>query len=355
MSIPVNVSEFEPIARERLSQMVYDFYAGGAEDEITLRENREAFRRRSLRYRVLVDVAQRDLSTNALGQEFPFPVILAPTAMHRLAHPDGEAATAKAAASLGALMTLSSVSTVTLEDVAAAAPGAPRWFQLYCYTEQAVTEMLVKRAYAAGYTALVVTVDVPYLGRRERDLHNAFVLPDGVRLANFDPIPVEPGEGESVLSQFVATLQTPTLNWGDLAWLRSLSPMPIILKGVVRDDDAARAVEMGVEGIWVSNHGGRQLDGAIATADALPAVVAAAQGKAAIIVDGGIRRGTDVLKALAMGADLVAVGRPQLWGLAADGENGVRRVIEMLRDELSLSMALCGCRSRAEITPDLLA
>jgi 4-hydroxymandelate oxidase len=356
MSIPVNVEEFEPIARERLAQMVYDFYAGGAEDEITLRENREAFRRRSLRYRVLVDVAQRDLSTNVLGRSFPFPVILAPTAMHRLAHPDGEAATAKAAASLGTLMTLSSVSTVTLEDVAAAAPEGPRWFQLYCYTEQAVTEMLVKRAYAAGYTALVVTVDVPYLGRRERDFRNGFVLPDGIRLANFDPIAVDPGgEGESVLSQFVATLQTPTLNWNDLAWLRSLSPMPIILKGVVRDDDAARAVEMGIEGIWVSNHGGRQLDGAIATADALPPIVAATRSKAAIIVDGGVRRGTDVLKALAMGADLVAVGRPQLWGLAADGEDGVRRVLEMLRDELSLAMALCGCRSRAEITPDLLA
>jgi 4-hydroxymandelate oxidase len=355
MSNPVNVEEFEPIARERLSQMTYDFYAGGAEDEITLRENREAFRRRSLRYRVLVDVSERDLSTNVLGHALPSPVILAPTAMHRLAHPDGEVATAKAAASLGALMTLSSVSTVTLEDVASAAPGAPRWFQLYCYTEQAVTEMLVKRAYAAGYTALVVTVDVPYLGRRERDYRNAFTLPEGIRLANFDPIQVTPGEGESVLSQFVATLQTPTLNWEDLAWLRSLSPMPIILKGVVRDDDAARAVEMGVDGIWVSNHGGRQLDTAVATADALPSIVAAAKGKAAIIVDGGVRRGTDVLKGLAMGADLVAIGRPQLWGLAADGENGVRRVLEMLRDELSLAMALCGCRSRPEITADLLA
>jgi len=355
MSIPVNVDEFEPVARERLSQMTYDFYAGGAEDEITLRENREAFRRRFLRYRVLVDVSERDTSTTLLGQELPFPVILAPTAMHKLAHPDGEAATAQAAASLGVLMTLSSVSTVTLEDVAGAAPRAPRWFQLYCYTERAVTEMLVKRAYAAGYTALVVTVDVPYLGRRERDFRNAFVLPDGIRLANFDPIPVSPGEGESVLSQFVATLQTPTLSWDDLAWLRSLSPMPILLKGIVRADDAQRAVDLGVEGIWVSNHGGRQLDGAVATADVLPEIVSAVGGRAEIVVDGGVRRGTDVLKALAMGADAVAVGRPQLWGLAADGQNGVRRVLEMLRDELTLAMALCGCRDRSEITSDLLA
>ena len=357
MSYPVNLDDFEPIAREKLSQMAYDFYAGGAEDEITLRENREAFQRRFLRYRVLVDVSERDLSTTVLGEELPFPVILAPTAMHKLAHPDGEAATAKAAASLGALMTLSSVSTLPLEEVAAAAPGAPRWFQLYCYTERAVTEMLVKRAHAAGFTALIVTVDVPYLGRRERDMRNAFVLPDGIRMANFDPIPVsgEQREGESALAQFVATLQTPTLNWDDLTWLRSLSPMPIVLKGVVRADDAARACEMGVEGVWVSNHGGRQLDTSIAPIDALASIVEAVRGRAAVIVDGGVRRGTDAVKALAIGADAVAIGRPQLWGLAADGENGVRRVLEMMRDELSLAMALCGARNRAEITQDLLA
>jgi 4-hydroxymandelate oxidase len=356
MTVPVNLDDFEPIAREILSQMTYDFYAGGAEDEVTLRENREAFRRRFLKYRVLVDVAERDMRTTVLGEELPFPVILAPTAMHKLAHADGEAATAKAASSLGVLMTLSSVSTMTLEDVAAAAPGSPRWFQLYCYTERAVTEMLVKRAYAAGYTALVVTVDVPYLGRRERDFRNAFTLPDGIRMANFDPIPVGPGgDGESVLSQFVATLQTPTLSWDDLEWLRSLAPIPMLLKGIVRADDAERAAEMGIEGVWVSNHGGRQLDGAIATADALEDIVSAVRGRASIIVDGGVRRGTDVVKALAMGADAVAVGRPQLWGLAADGEDGVRRVLELLRDEIALAMALCGCRDVSEITSDLLA
>jgi 4-hydroxymandelate oxidase len=355
MAWPVNLDDFEPLAREKLSQMTYDFYAGGAEDEVTLRENREAFRRRFLKYRVLVDVAERDTRTKVLGEELAHPVILAPTAMHKLAHADGEAATARAAASLGVLMTLSSVSTTTLEDVATAAPGAPRWFQLYCYTERAVTEMLVKRAYAAGYTALVVTVDVPYLGRRERDLRNSFMLPEGVRLANFDPIPVEAGEGESVLNQFVATLQTPTLSWDDLDWLRSLAPIPTILKGIVRADDAATAADRGIEGIWVSNHGGRQLDGAIATADALPAIVDAVRGRSSIIVDGGVRRGTDVVKAIAMGANAVAIGRPQLWGLAADGENGVRRVLELIRDELSLAMALCGCRNVGEVTPDLLA
>jgi 4-hydroxymandelate oxidase len=356
MTVPVNLDDFEPIAREKLSQMIYDFYAGGAEDEITLRENREAFRRRFLKYRVLVDVAERDTRTTLLGQELPSPVILAPTAMHKLAHPEGEAATARAAAGMGTLMTLSSVSTTTLEDVAAAAEGGPRWFQLYCYAERAVTEMLVKRAYAAGYTALVVTVDVPYLGRRERDFRNAFTLPEGIRLVNFDnPVPASADEGDSVLSQFIATLQTPTLSWDDLDWLRSLAPMPMILKGVVRADDAAKAAERGVEGVWVSNHGGRQLDGAIATADALPAIVDAVRGRSTIIVDGGVRRGIDVVKALAMGADAVALGRPQLWGLAADGENGVRRVLQMMQDELLLAMALCGCRNVAEITPDLLA
>jgi len=200
-----------------------------------------------------------------------------------------------------------------------------------------------------------VTVDVPLLGRRERDFRNLFTLPKDVRFANFETMQNDPGSQGSALSNWVATLQTPTLNWEDLAWLRSLAPLPMILKGIVRADDALRALELGVEGIWVSNHGGRQLDTSIASLDALPEIVEAVAGRAAIILDGGVRRGTDVLKAIAMGADAVAVGRPQLWGLAADGSEGVRRVLEMLRDELSLAMALAGCRSIAEITPDLLA
>jgi isopentenyl diphosphate isomerase/L-lactate dehydrogenase-like FMN-dependent dehydrogenase len=355
MAEPVNVEEFEALARERLPRMAYDYFAGGAEDEVTLRANREAFRRRALRYRVLVDVGERDTSVTVLGHRLPFPVILAPTSMHRLAHPEGEAATARGAAAVGALMTLSSIATVSIEDVAAAAPGAPRWFQLYCYADRGVTEGLVARAHAAGYTALVVTVDTPLLGRRERDLRNVFTLPEGVRFANFDAPPTPPGEQGSALAAWVQTLQTPTLSWDDLAWLRGLAPMPMILKGIVRGDDARRAVDLGVEGIWVSNHGGRQLDTAVATLDALPEVAAAVAGQATIILDGGVRRGTDVLKALALGADAVAIGRPQLWGLAAAGADGVRRVLEMLRDELSLAMALAGCRTRADITPDLVA
>ena len=354
MNVPWNVQDFEAIARENLTPMAYDYYAGGAEDEITLRENREAFRRRFVRYRVLVDVAERDTSTTVLDRELPFPVILAPTSMHKLAHPEGEVETARGAASVGALMTLSSISTVRMEDVAAAVPG-PRWFQLYCYADRSVTEMLVKRAYEAGYTALVVTVDVPLLGRRERDFRNAFMLPEGVTFANFEFPKAEAGEEGSALSAWVSTLQTPTLNWDDLAWLRSLAPMPMLLKGIVRGDDARRAVDLGVEGIWVSNHGGRQLDTSIASLDALPEVAAAVRGQAAIILDGGVRRGTDVLKAIALGADAVAVGRPQLWGLAADGSNGVKRVLEMLRDEFSLAMALAGCRNVGDITDDLMS
>ena len=354
MAIPWNVEDFEALARERMTQTAYDYYAGGAEDEITLRENREAFKRRLLRYRVLVDVAERDTSTTVLGHALPFPVILAPTSMHKLAHPEGELETARGASSLGALMTLSSISTFAMEEVAAVATG-PRWFQLYCYSDRSVTEMLVKRAYEAGFTALVVTVDVPLLGRRERDFRNAFTLPEGVRFANFETVTQGTGDQGSQLASWVATLQTPTLNWADLAWLRSLAPMPMLLKGIVRGDDARRALDLGVEGIWVSNHGGRQLDTAIASIDALPEVVGAVGGQAAVVVDGGVRRGTDVLKAIALGADAVAVGRPQLWGLAADGSAGVRRVLEMLRDEFSLAMALAGCRSIEEITPDLLA
>lgn len=355
MGQPVNVDEFEALARERLDQMVYDYYAGGAEDEITLRENRAAFRRRFLKYRVLVDVAERDPSATVLGIRLPFPIILAPTSMHRLVHPDGEAETARAAAELGALMTLSTISSVSLEDVAAAAPGAPRWFQLYCYRDRAITEQLVKRAYEAGYTALVITVDVPLLGRRERDIRNVFTPPPGVHFANFDVRPPAPGQERSALAAWIDNLQTPTLAWDDLAWLRSLAPWPMIIKGIVRADDAKRAVDLGADGVWVSNHGGRQLDGAIPTIEALPEIAAAVGGRKTVILDGGVRRGTDVLKALALGADAVAVGRPQLWGLAAAGAAGVRRVLEMLRDELSLAMALAGCRSISEIGADLIA
>jgi 4-hydroxymandelate oxidase len=349
---PVNLHEFEDVARRVLPQGAYDYYAGGADDEVTLAANREAFRRRSIRYRVLIDVIDRECSTNVLGTRLEYPVILAPTAMHKMAHPDGEAATARGAAAAGALHTVSTIATVSLEDVAAAAPGAPRWFQLYWFGDRDQTESLVKRAHAAGYTAIAVTVDLPVLGRRERDLRNAFELPPEFKLANLVDEPAEGGPGFHAWADSHAR---GTLTWSDIEWLRSISSLPLLLKGIVRQDDALRAVEIGVDGIWVSNHGGRQLDGSIPTLDALAEIAPAVAGRAAIVVDGGVRRGTDVLKALALGADCVAIGRPQLWGLAAGGADGVRRVLELLHDELSLAMALAGCRRRSEITPDLLA
>lgn len=355
MPEPLNVDEYEAAARERLPQMVYDYYAGGAEDEVTVRENREAFRRRAIRYRVLVDVSERDLSCEILGVKMPFPIILAPTSQHKLAHPDGEAETARAAASLGALMTVSSISTVTIEDVAAAAPEAARWFQLYCYGDRWISELLVKRAYESGYRAIVLTVDVPVLGRRERDIRNNYQLPAGLTFANFENLPPPPVRDGSELTAFFSRTQSAELNWDDVDWLRSLYPLPMIVKGIVRADDARRAVEAGFDAIWVSNHGGRQLDTAIATGDALPEVVDAVGGVVPVIVDGGIRRGTDVLKALALGATAAAVGRPQLWGLAVGGAPGVRRVLELMRDELSMAMALAGCRVVADIDRSLIA
>jgi 4-hydroxymandelate oxidase len=345
---PVNLDDFEEIARERLDPGMFDYYAGGADDEVTIRANREAFRRCFLKYRVLVDVRSRDLRTSLLGNELSFPVILAPTAIQRGAHPDGERAVARAALEAGVIQTLSTVSSVALEDVAAAAPGAPRWFQLYVYDDRAKSEQLIKRAHAAGYGAIVLTVDLPVLGRRERDMRNAFTFPPGVVAVHLEDIDHATGTPAAVLDQDEG------LSWKDVPWLMSLSPLPLVLKGIVRGDDAARGVESGAAAIWVSNHGGRQLDSSIATLDALPEVVEAVAGRVPVILDGGVRRGTDVVKALALGASAVAIGRPQIWGLAAEGADGVRRVLEMLREEVSLAMALCGCRTVAEIDRSLV-
>jgi 4-hydroxymandelate oxidase len=350
VALPVNVEEFEALAREKLEKSIYDYYAGGADDEITVAANREAFRRRVLKYRVLVDVSRVDLSAELLGVPLAFPLILAPTALHRLAHPEGEVRTARAAAAAGTLMTLSTVSSVPLEDVAAAAPGGARWFQLYCYDDRGDTERLVARAHEAGYRAIVLTVDAPILGRRERDLRNRFEIPAG--LTAHPATRSRPSGGHWPLSSLIGQ---PALSWKDLAWIRALSPLPLVLKGIVRGDDASRAVDEGVAAVWVSNHGGRQLDTAIPTADALSEVVESVAGRVPVIVDGGIRRGTDVLKALALGARAAAIGRPQLWALSTGGEEGVRLVLEMFREELALAMALSGCRALSDIDRSLVA
>jgi 4-hydroxymandelate oxidase len=353
----VNLLDLEPLARTKLPAPIFDFIAGGAEDEVSLRANRAAFEAIRFRPRVLVDVSKCDTSTSVLGQQLTLPVMLAPVAFHKLAAPEGEAATARAAAAEGTVMILSTMSSLSLEEVAAASAG-PRWFQLYCYRERGVTERLVKRAEAAGFKALCLTVDVPRLGRRERDLRQALQFPPDVIPQNFvdeidvTGIPVK-AQG-SAIAAYAASLLDPSLTWDTIALLKSYSSMPVLVKGILTAEDARLAVDHGVTGIIVSNHGGRQLDGAPTGIEVLPEIVDAVAGRVDVIVDGGIRRGTDVLKALALGAKAVLIGRPYIWGLAVDGEPGVRRILQMLRTELETAMALCGATSVGEITPALV-
>lgn len=348
---PINLADYRKAAREALSPLAYDYYASGAHDEVTLRENRAAYRRIPLRYRVLRDVSARDLRTSVLGCDLAFPVLVAPTAFHRLAHPDGELATVRAAGAVGTGMILSTLSTTAMEDVLDRAAG-PVWFQLYVYRDRGVTEALVRRAEAAGCGAIVLTVDSPLLGTRERDVRNRFRLPEGMVAENLLPAGVEtvPGvEEDSGLAAYVDRLFDPSLDWDDLAWLVERTELPVLVKGIVHPEDGRLAVEHGAAGVVVSNHGGRQLDTAPATVDALSGVVEAVDGRIPVLVDGGVRRGTDVVKALALGAEAVCVGRPVLWGLAVDGEAGAARVLRILADEVDLAMGLCGCRTVAEI------
>ncbi len=340
---PITVADYESLARERVEPSAWDYQSGGSGDERSLADNLAAWDRLSLRPRVLVDVASRDTSASAFGVALEHPIIVAPTAVHRLSHPDAERASARGAAAASALFTLSTISSVPMEEVATTS-GGPRWFQLYAPSDREACRALVERAAASGYSAVAVTVDLPLPGNRERDRRNEFAVDLGVHLPPDQP--VDPHTGLVVM---------PTMDWADLAWLRSVCPIPLVAKGILRADDAVRAVDVGCDGIWVSNHGGRQLDTAEAGIDALPEVVAAVGDRALLVVDGGVRRGIDVLKGLALGADLVAVGRPVLWGLAVDGADGVQRVLEILRDELSLAMALTGSRSLSEITADLIA
>ena len=360
----INLHGFEAAAADRLPRMVYDYYAGGANDELLLRSSRTAWSDRALRYRVLRDVAVRSQRTTVLGQEVDWPVFVAPMAFQQLAHADGEVATAQAAQDTGAGMILSTLSNRTIEAVRAGTTGA-LWFQLYIYRDRGVTAELVQRAERAGCTALVLTVDAPLLGRRERDLLNGFHLPPEVDVPNLGVTLRRTLAGghdnatpsdttASALAEFFARHWDASISWRDLAWLQSITTLPILVKGVVRGDDAVLALEHGAAGVIVSNHGGRQLDTAIPTARALPEVAAAMAGRGTLLVDGGIRRGTDVLKALAMGAQAVLLGRPVLWGLAVNGQHGARQVLQLLKDECDLALALAGCRTLAEVTGDLL-
>jgi isopentenyl diphosphate isomerase/L-lactate dehydrogenase-like FMN-dependent dehydrogenase len=338
---PVNIREYEALAREKLPKETFDFIAGGAEDELTVAENEAAFRRIQLRPRVLVDVSHVDVSTRVLGEGVSFPVLLAPVAFQGAAHPDGDVASARAAAEAGTIMVLSTASSSTIEEVAESSTG-PKWFQLYIH-EHGLAQRLVERAEASGFTAICMTADTPRLGRRERDMRNGPALDQQLP-------PPKNLVGEAAPGGDLSGFPHHSRTWEDIDWLRSLTSLPLVIKGIMTDADARLAIEHGAKAIIVSNHGGRQLDGVPATIDVLAEVVEATAGRAEVLLDGGVRRGTDVLKALALGARAVLIGRPFVWGLAVDGEQGVGRVLRMLRDELETSMALAGCPSVSNIS-----
>lgn len=353
---PINLHDYEEAARHKMPRMAFDYYASGANDEITLRENPGAFQRLSLQYRVLRDVSTCSLAASLLGHDLDLPLLLAPTAFHGLAHPEAERASVRAAGRLGTLMTLSTMSNTAMEDVTDAATG-PVWFQLYVYKDRDLTAGLVRRAEAAGCRALVLTVDLPPLGQRERDVRNRFQMPPGLEAKNLLPAglgDITDNADGSALASYTDTLFDPSLTWKDVTWLADLTDLPLVIKGIVHPDDARLAIDHGAKAVWVSNHGGRQLDTAVATVDVLPEIVEAVGDTAEVILDGGIRRGTDILKALALGARAVAVGRPLLWGLAVDGEDGVVHALGLLRRELEVAMGLCGARSLDELSPALI-
>jgi 4-hydroxymandelate oxidase len=350
------VADLEAIARDRLPRPVYDYYAGGAEDEQTLEANREAFRHVFLRPRALVGVSAVDPSTTVLGTPVSMPVLIAPTAYQRMAHEDGELATARAAGAAGTLMVASTIATSSLEEIAREATG-PLWFQLYVSPERGICRDLIHRAEAAGYRAICLTVDTPVLGRRERDVRHRFSLPPGLALRNFegDLGKMPRTKSGSGFAAAASRLIDASITWDTVGWIRSETKLPVVVKGVIAAADARLAIEAGVSAIVVSNHGGRQLDGCEPTLRALPHVVEAVAGTVEVLMDGGVRRGTDVLKALGLGARAVLVGRPVLWGLAAGGEPGVRFTLEMLRSELTMAMGLAGCPDVSAIGPELIA
>ncbi|KAF3953486.1 hypothetical protein CMV_021074 [Castanea mollissima] len=366
---PVNLNEFQELAREALPKMYYDFYAGGAEDQYTLEENMEAFRRIMIQPRILVDVSRIDLSTNVLGYNISAPILIAPTALHKLAHPEGEVVTARAAAACKTIMALSFTSSCTLEEVASSC-NAVRFFQIYVYKRRDLSALLVQRAERNGYKALVLTADSPRVGRKEADIKNKMILPklknterflsleaSSDNVSDLEAFTKETKDASfwwkdngSNLAAFAKETKDASFCWKDIEWLSTITNMPILIKGLLTREDAIKAVKVGVAGIVVSNHGGRQLDYAPATITVLEEVVQAVGGRIPVFFDGGVRRGTDVFKALALGAQAVLIGRPVIYGLAAKGEYGVRQVIKMLKDELELTMALSGCTSVKAIT-----
>nr|DAB41472.1 TPA_exp: 2-hydroxy-acid oxidase [Streptomyces sp. CNB091] len=347
---PGSLADVERAAREALSPDVWDFVAGGSGGELTLAANRTALDRIALVPRALTGCTAASPGCTVLGEPWPMPAAVAPMAYQRLLHPEGEVAAARAAAATGVTYVISTMSSTPLDRITAT--GARTWFQLYWLRERARTADLVHRAEQAGCRALVLTVDVPVMGRRLRDARNGFALPGSVTAALLGDGPDSatahtPDGTGSAVARHTSAVFDPGLGWQDIAWLRGITSLPLALKGVLSPDDARRAADAGVDLLVVSNHGGRQLDGAISSADALPAVTAAVAGRLPVLLDSGVRDGTDVLRALALGASGVLLGRPVLWGLAADGEAGVRTVLDQVRDELEHAMLLAGCPTPA--------
>ena len=336
---PLNVWDYERLAAEALGPGPHGYYAGGAGDETTLRENVEAFGRWRLRPRVLVDVAGCTTVTTVLGHELSMPLAVAPVAFQRVAHPDGEPGMARAARAAGTAFCLSTLATATPAEIAPS--GATRWFQLYVFRDEGITRSLIEQARDAGFTALFLTVDAPVVGRRERDFRTGFTIPPEITVAALGR------GGMTTVGAF--ELMSPSVSWRDLETLAAYG-LPVVVKGLLTAEDARLACEHGAAGVVVSNHGGRQLDGVAATIDALPEVVDAVDGRLEVLLDGGVRRGTDVVKALALGARAVLAGRAPLWGLAVGGEAGARRVLELLREEILVALKLVGCTSPADVT-----
>ncbi|HLH67304.1 MAG TPA: alpha-hydroxy acid oxidase [Solirubrobacteraceae bacterium] len=343
---PLNLADVERLAREALDGATWDYFAGGSGDEVTLRANREAFKRIRLRPRILAESEPASIATTALGTEIALPVMVAPTAYHGLVHPDAECATARGAGAAGTIMVVSVNSNRTLEEIAETASGT-LWLQLYLTGDNGADAEMISRAESSGYSALVLTVDRPVYGAREHDRRNGFRLPDHLRAANF-------GTTRDLRARSWTT-------WSAVEWLLGRTRLPVVLKGVLAGADARIAIDSGVAAVIVSNHGGRQLDGALAGIEALPEVVEAIAGRCEVYCDGGIRRGGDVIKALALGARAVLIGRPSIWGLAIGGPAGVTEVLRMLATEIERDMTLCGAcrvgdldRSLVAPVPDLL-
>jgi len=363
-AVPVAVAELEQRAMAAMDPKAANYVWAGAGTEDTIDANAEAFRRRRIVPRMLRNVADRNLSTTLLGTAMPAPLLLAPIGVQKVVHEDGELATARAAAAVGVPMIASTAAHFSLEEIAEAGGDSPRWFQLYWPNDPALARSMVERAERAGYGAIVLTVDTFIPGWKPRDLQQAW-LPflNGMGVANYFQDPVfraaleQPPEEDvgAATGHFLGIQANPSLNWDDLSQLREMTSLPIVIKGIQHPDDAREAVRRGIDGIVVSNHGGRQVDGAIASLDALPAIAAAAGDDLAVLFDSGVRGGADVLKALALGADAVCLGRPYIWGLALDGQAGVEAVLKMVLAELDLTMALCGLTRPEELGPELLS